>query len=159
MILENCREKVIKPRFANTKGGREMGEVENPYWEGNLKPEDKRFIDGYDCAVEEVLRTAFCNIEMMAEEFSLATGKSTNTIYKASEVLGGYIAEIDELRKTNKGDSEAEEDRFLYFVENGKTKLARIAAVMLACLEMDFEMSRNEIITSMIEGYGDEDSE
>jgi len=69
MYLPDVRNRYEEPLYKGTKGAKEQGEGprENPYWEGNLKPEDKETVWGYDWCVEAA-ETAFSNLDGYALE-------------------------------------------------------------------------------------------
>lgn len=140
-ILANCREKFMKDAYPHgTRFQRssefEEGEI-NPYWEGNLKGANKATIQGYDWARIEI--DSF--FENSIDELM-------------SERLGEYLA--------NKIDMEVMIDQrpIDEFSEEEIAKMSKETYLLKAIhseLNKMIEVTRNEMITALIDGQDDKE--
>ena len=75
MYIPDCRSEYLENNEAN------------PYYEGNLKDEDKGEITGYDWCVQAV-QTAFCNLDCMETPDYI----SRNKLEKAAKDIALFVA-------------------------------------------------------------------
>lgn len=74
--IPNVRERYIDPLFPNTKGGEELTDAENPYWEGNLNESNATFVKGFDFLakyLDTLVGNAFETIEYELESDGMDT--------------------------------------------------------------------------------------
>ena len=105
----------------------------------NLNKADKEFVDGYDWATEEVVDNFFDNnmAELQDEETHL-----------------GHIL-CEELPESLQEEYEME---FTFGDRESETRQAKTYADLIRFKILEWlEMGRNELITSMIDNYGDDE--
>lgn len=131
--IPDTRNKFKPQLYKGTKGASAEPEL-NPYYEGNLNDEDKTFVKGFDYAVEDIEDT-FKTIDdyLEIEDFQLT-----------SEEIE-FISADNELE--NYTDEELEPYR------DNAILIKLIKDIVLRTLEC----TRDEIITSMIDEYDEDD--
>lgn len=136
--IPNCREKYAKDVYANYFNlNKDIpdGEI-NAYWDGNLKGEDKAFINGFDYCVDDAINNLFNNLDVFESEF---------------EEVGIDVNEIDS--DIVNGDMECK--WYPYYAEEELEKMNSSTRIMLLIkyvLNLNTETNRNMLVTSMIEG-------
>lgn len=142
--IANCRKELYKDAYPY--GYRhEPADEKNPYWQGFLNDENKKVIEGYDMAVNEVLNSAVCNV---------ADGKWVNFI--VPEIVHRELENLFD--KLISLDKELTREKFAELCHGCSPATMAMAAVWLDIMEQ-VERSRNEIITSMIDGQEENDNE
>ncbi len=128
MMFRNVREKYDQYPFTKEK------KSPNPYYEKYLGNDDHNFLDGYDWAVDEEIKSFFGNIldylEGFDKEHFLRIGKIDEDILLRDDVSESELKDVND------------ETVFLY----------RFKEAVLEHLEIQ----RNEMVTSMIDNT-DED--
>lgn len=131
MMFRNVREKYDQYPFTKKK------DTPNPYYEKYLNTDDSNFLDGYDWAVNEEAKHFLENMLEHLEEFDkehfIRIGKINEDILMRDDVSETELKDVND------------ETVFLY----------RLKEAFMEHLEM----SRNEIVTSMIENMDEEEYE
>jgi len=130
--IPDCRNKTI----VHPVTGEDTKEP-NGYYEGNLKENDKRFIKGFDYCLEEAVDNFFDN-----DMFGLQDEMS---------YLGHILCE--ELPEIEQEEYEVE---FTFGDREDETRVIKTYADLIRAKILDWvEMRRDELITSIIDGYGE----
>ena len=131
----NCRAKFTKDAYPYV-GGVPQDET-NPYWEENLARENKRLIEGYDLAVDEIVQLFEEDIDEIIEEYL--------GIYTASKIDKKILSD------------ECDIDNYSYGEIAKMSKETYLLKVIYCRLRDALEMMRNEYITDLIEEQDEEE--
>ena len=145
-MFANCREKFTKktyPMGTQFRKNEDIPEDEiNPYWEGNLKGEDKAEVYGYDFAADTA-DNFFANLDV--NDF-LAKYLTQEELLQVSEIAGEMMQDEEEINEEKFREKTAE--------------CSRIVKAILA-LRLDLadwlEMERDQFITSLLDNQSCED--
>lgn len=133
-MIGNCREKFKKDAYPY--GDRVPQDEINPYWEGNLKGENRENIQGYDWAIGDIDRFFECNIDEVMSEY-----------------LGAYAAGQIDMAVMN--DQRTIDE----FSEEEIAKMSKETYLLKAIhseLNIFMEDTRDEIITGLLDEQDDE---
>lgn len=111
-------------------------ERENPYWEGNLNPENKEFVKAYDLAVEDAL-SLFDSLWEINFAGCMVDGNA---------VL--HAPDIEDYRDLDENETK------LLASMNPET---RAIVEMKAAMKFHLENTRNELVVGLIDGQPEED--
>ena len=141
-MMANCRAKFTKDAYlgSGTRFHRadEIPEDEiNPYWEGNLVKENRGLIEGYDSAVDEIVRFFEEDIDEFIEEYL--------GIYTASKIDKDVLS------------NDCDIDNYSYGEIAKMSKETYLLKVIYCKLMGELERMRNEHITVCIEEQDEEE--
>lgn len=147
-MIANCRAELYEDAYPLGFSHKPKDE-KNPYWEGFLHKPNKTFIAGYDEAVETMNRGIVNNI--LDNEFLGYVVPETD--HKQCQEMFEKLTIWDET-----GGEDLTKEKFFEIVEKYPAHL-RVLAALWVDLQVNAEVHRNEIITSMIDGQEENENE